>query len=909
VSLGGQSGDERARAAFVARQEAPGVVEHKRAERLVALLSFALNHVREAAFLMDETARFHYVNTESCRLLGYSQGELLGMTLGDIDPDFPVECWIRHWTELKSGGSLIFEGRHRAKDGHVFPVEINANYLEYDGHEYNLALVRDITERKRADAALQEERRLFVGGPNVAFKWRAAAGWPVEYVSPNVTDQFGFAPADLVGGRIPYASIVHPDDLQRVTEEVKAHTEANEPFFEQEYRIKRADGEYRWIYDFTVVLRDPNGLVTHYHGQVRDVTEHKRAERALAEVTKRFISAFEDAQVGMAIVSLNARYTEANQAFCKMLGYSREQLCTKSIPDVTHPDDRAADTATFQSQLRGETPHKLEKRYLHADGHIVWASIYPSLVRDLDGHPLCFVTHIEDITERKRAEQALRDSEQRMKLARASARIGIFEHDIRTDELTAEEELFRLYGRQKITSTFGVDTWRQALHPEDADRVWKEYQSGLKSDRPFDLDFRIKRPDGTIRHVRSSCMVFRDVEERPARVIGISRDVTDERQLEEHRQRLASRVEEDRRWLEAVLDQMPIPLLLIDLETGCATFANHASDAIAGGRFPLGPVREELPRRFRVTDERARELPIDQWATIRASRGEKVEGQMDVLYSPAGRFSVLANGKTLPAAHDHPATVVFTYQIVNDLVHAIRLRDEFVSIASHELRTPLASLKMQVQMREQALARGNLSAFTPEALVRATERDMRQIDRLTRLVNDMLDVSRISSGRLPLTIDQPVDIVALVHEVLENSAPALAAAGCQVTMDAPAALVGRWDRERIEQLVLNLLTNAWKYGRGKPIHLEVRGMGDRAVLSVRDEGFGIAPCDQKRIFEAFERAVSKDKVSGLGLGLYIGRCVVEAHGGSIRVESELGRGATFTVELPIDPAARPGVGA
>jgi len=366
------------------------------------------------------------------------------------------------------------------------------------------------------------------------------------------------------------------------------------------------------------------------------------------------------------------------------------------------------------------------------------------------------------------------------------------------------------------------------------------------------------------------------------------------------RERVA-RLEGARQWLEAVLDRAPMPLLLLEPESGRVTFANRAANTMAGGTFPLGIPREEYAQHYRLTDEHDRELPPDQIPAVRAARGEKVGCQMVVWHTPAGRFPVLASGETLPATSDHAAAVVLALQDVSELVRAIRARDEFLSIASHELKTPLTSLKMQVQLRQRALTQGNTSAFVPESLARTLASDVRQVDRLTRLVDDILDVSRISSGRFTLAIGEPVDLVASVRDVIDRSAGALAAAGCQLTIEAPASALGRWDRGRIEQVVLNVLTNAWKYGRGKPIHVAVRLRGDRAELAVRDEGIGISAEDQKRIFQVFERAISKDEVSGLGLGLYIARRIVEAHGGSIGVESELGKGATFTVELPVDP--------
>jgi signal transduction histidine kinase len=177
---------------------------------------------------------------------------------------------------------------------------------------------------------------------------------------------------------------------------------------------------------------------------------------------------------------------------------------------------------------------------------------------------------------------------------------------------------------------------------------------------------------------------------------------------------------------------------------------------------------------------------------------------------------------------------------------------------------------------------------------------VRQVDRLTRLVDDILDVSRISTGQFVLAVGEPVDLVAAVHDVLERCADALTTAGCPVTMEvsAPAPGPGRWDRGRIEQVVQNLLTNAWKYGRGKPIHCLVRALEDRAVLTIRDEGIGIAAADQQRIFEVYERAVSKDEVSGLGLGLFIARRIVEAHGGTMGVADREGGGSVFWFELP-----------
>ncbi|WP_437721064.1 AAA family ATPase [Sorangium sp. So ce861] len=228
---------------------------------------------------------------------------------------------------------------------------------------------------------------------------------------------------------------------------------------------------------------------------------------------------------------------------------------------------------------------------------------------------------------------------------------------------------------------------------------------------------------------------------------------------------------------------------------------------------------------------------------------------------------------------------------------AIERRDEFLLVASHELKTPLTSLKMQAHLIERLLRRYQRSELAPERLDAALQVLNRQIARLGHLVNELLDVTRLSAGRLTLA-RAPVDLAALVREVVERMSQQLANARCDVQLDLDEAVVGRWDPSRMEQVLINLLSNAMKYGAGGPIHVIVRGQPDRARLVVRDHGMGIAEADQARIFERFERAVSVRNFGGLGLGLYIVRWIVTAHGGTIRVESEPGAGASFIVELP-----------
>jgi signal transduction histidine kinase len=233
------------------------------------------------------------------------------------------------------------------------------------------------------------------------------------------------------------------------------------------------------------------------------------------------------------------------------------------------------------------------------------------------------------------------------------------------------------------------------------------------------------------------------------------------------------------------------------------------------------------------------------------------------------------------------------------LERAIQARDEFLSVASHELNTPLTSLKLQVQSLTRTLARGDTTALTPEKVARTAERTDRQLRRLSRLVSDLLDVSRIHANKLKLMLE-PVEMRELVADVVERISSEFSRAGVRLDIAPSPKVVGLWDRSRLEQVLLNLLSNALKYGAGQPVRVEVKLDGERVRLSVVDQGVGLREEDRARIFERFERAISANEASGLGLGLYIAREIVQSHGGDISVESRLGAGSTFTVTLPLD---------
>jgi signal transduction histidine kinase len=223
---------------------------------------------------------------------------------------------------------------------------------------------------------------------------------------------------------------------------------------------------------------------------------------------------------------------------------------------------------------------------------------------------------------------------------------------------------------------------------------------------------------------------------------------------------------------------------------------------------------------------------------------------------------------------------------------AIRLRDEFLSIASHELRTPLTALQLQLDVVRERASRLDAT------VARKVERAKKMGDRLARLIDTLLDVSRIATGSLNLNVERS-DLGETMREVVERHHESAASAGSELSLIVDGPVWGHWDRLRIEQIATNLVSNALKYGAGQPIELRVAQDAETAVFTVSDRGPGIPDGDRARIFERFERAASTRHYGGMGLGLYIARQITEAHGGTIAAENRPGGGACFSVRLPL----------
>ncbi len=229
---------------------------------------------------------------------------------------------------------------------------------------------------------------------------------------------------------------------------------------------------------------------------------------------------------------------------------------------------------------------------------------------------------------------------------------------------------------------------------------------------------------------------------------------------------------------------------------------------------------------------------------------------------------------------------------------ALRMRDEFLSIASHELKTPLTSILLNLQFMLYKIQNATTKEIDMKELTRMLEVNKEQAQRMSRLINDLLNTSVITTERLQIEKEK-TDLSSLVADVIAHFETQLEHAHIKLTFKKVTGITGNWDKLRLEQVITNIISNAIKYGEKKPIFVKVYKDKKHAFIEIKDRGIGISPESQKHIFEMFERGVSERDYKGLGVGLFIAAHIVEAHGGKITVASKLNKGSTFTVELPL----------
>jgi len=716
-------------------------------------------------------------------------------------------------------------------------------------------------------------------------------------VNRRLCEILGYPEHELL--RLRGRDISHPDDLDAINlRRPKLHAGEIDSI-RLEKRYLRKDRSVVWVAVTIVLERDAAGMPLHEIAVYDDITARKSAEQALRESEERFRRTFELAGSGIALVGLDGRFLRVNPRVCEILGYSESELKQLTVKQVSHPQDRDVADGPRARLAEGKLDAaRLEKRYLRKDGAVVWVSLAIALERDSEGRPLYAISAMDDITARKNAEAALRDSEAHFRGIIDSANDGIIVCDRSLTVVDCNAAAERIVGlpASRLIGTQGFTSILPCVAEDGSPLVPDErpMRRTVREGKPLSgVVVGIKRDDGSITWLLVNTGFLRRVgEESYYGIVATVADISAQRKAE-----------------AAVRDS----------EALFRTSFELASSGIAhvdlGGHFMrvnrrlteiLGYAEGELIGRSvkDVSYVEDRDVTDAQRALVRAGQRESVRFEKRYVRKNG---SVVWVNLGVALVRDRAGTPQYEIAMFDDITERKqaeeRLREaheelkrsnseleQFAYVASHDLQEPLRMVSSYTQL----LGRRYGDKFDADA----REFMAYIVDgaaRMKQLIEDLLAYSRVGTKSKDF---KPVEVEKALRRAITNLKAAIEESGASVTYDPLPTLAA--DEMQLAQLFQNLVGNALKFRSPSVprIHIEVSEKPDHFEFAVRDNGIGIEPQYFERIFMVFQRLHNKGEYPGTGIGLAICKKVVERHGGHIRVQSRPGEGSAFLFTLP-----------
>ena len=839
--------------------------------------------------LKDAQNRLIAVNEELASIFGRNTEELIGNQLKDyLSPTAVLENKTG-FAGLVSGEleNREFEHQWVRPDGEEFWGSGNERPIrDGDGaFRYSIIAIEGITERKKVEQELRRNeeqlRVLFDLAPiGLAFKDKNNK---IITSNPATQQIFGRSEEELAGAS--FKDYLAPEYERRNADSTAKVVSGDLDINAFERPYLKADGSTVWAKGVESAVRDSDGNYLFSIQAIEDITARRLAEQEIRESEERFRVLFELAPIALALKNEENLIIGINPAGLAIFGRSEEEMLGVSLKGFRPPWFVPANLGTHERLVTGEDAAlTFERPYLRGDGTTLWARGVERAVHDARGKFTYSIQAIEDVTERRVAEQEIRDSEQRFRFLFDSAPIGIAMVAADRTVMTANQALAKMLNTTVEELRGG---WFGKSFPPTSpglpEPFWSEVVSGEVD--YWQSERQVIAAGASAGWVQITSSAVRDSGGRFLYAIRMIEDITAIKQAE-----VEIRASEYR--FRSLFDASPVGIALID-DTSRITSINAALQQMLGGESEdivgreLGDFRSpDDPRGGGVRSTTLAEDP-DTSAYV-----------VERLFRRKNGSEMWAQVVTAPVRDDE-GKFLFGVRMVVDISErkqVERLKDEFLSMVSHELRTPLTAIQAGV-----GLASSGALGEMPDKALRMLNIANDNTHRLTRLVNDVLDVERMTAGRIVL--ERANSRLSSMVEQAVQAVSAIAAESEVRVESAPASGSIVADSDRIIQTLTNLIANAVKFSPpGATVSVRVTDSPTSVRFDVHDQGRGIPKEQVARIFDRFYQVDASDSrvYNGTGLGLAISKWIVTEHGGSIWVESELGMGSTFSFELPKD---------
>jgi PAS domain S-box-containing protein len=795
-----------------------------------------------------------------------------------LTPDKP-EYELRYTLRRDDGSDVVLQERGRA-------------YFDAGGQMTKvLGMSADVTAHARMEQALHEQEAEFrqIANSAPAILWITDQRGAVRFVSSSWHDFTGQIEADALG--TGWLNVVHPEDREAVRARYDDDLRQRREIIAS-YRLRRADGSYSWVLDRARARHSAAGELIGYVGSTMDVSEQKRIEVELQQSRQRLGLALAAGRMGTFEWDLRDGSLTVDAVQAELIGSDPATRSLEGVLDRVLPEDRSGvDHAIAQALQRGDYQHEFRVR--PGDGSVRWLAGRGGLRRDESGSPQALVGVTWDVTARKEQEAQLRRSEERLRNTVESAQIGIAYGDSTGAILDCNDSLRRMLALLQPGPTHAPLAWSTFFSPQD-ERLSQAVEAVARGESVGPMEVTLRRTDGGPLEALWSMVPLRH---EPGAHVAM---LVDLRELKSAQRQ----AHESARFSARISDIVPALLYVYDTQRQSALYCNrHAAQVVGyspeemlgmGGEFLVRMLHPEDLDRFQAHVAGLEDAGEGESRTLeyrmrhRDGSWRWILGRESVLLrDPAGRVL-----QVMGAAAD----VTELKRAEHALREADRRKDEYLAILAHELRNPLAPIRNAANILGLAQPSEAQSKWARELIAR-------QVDQLARLIDDLLDVSRISRGKLVLR-KEPTTLAAVIESAAESCAPIIARHGHTLRTHLPPTPVPLLaDLVRMAQVFVNLLSNAAKYTpHGGQIDVTAQREGEDVVVRVRDNGIGIPPEKLPYLFEIFYQVDSSLERAhgGLGIGLTLVERLLHLHGGSVSASSAgIGRGSEFVVRLPV----------
>ncbi|MCX6046758.1 MAG: PAS domain S-box protein [Chloroflexi bacterium] len=898
------------------------VTERKAAEATLRRQSLMLEQTHDAIFMWDIGGSITYWNQGAERLYGYTKTEAIGQISHNLLQTVHPQPFEHFESVLQQDGEWTGELQHITKDGRAITVLSRHQRYEHEGKAYILETSHDITERKEAEQALYKNNILLQGvinGTNDGIYVRDVTG---RYLLVN---DIGAAIVGLTREQMlgqSYQALFPAEIVDAIQAEdapvlMTGELQRNETF-------SMIDNVLHTFHSVRTPYRDFQGNIIGVLNVVRDISDLKQIEETLRESEARFRMMADTAPVLVWMADADALCSFFNKPWLNFTGRRLEQELGNGWLEGIHPEDYDRCLTLYLTAFAARQPFEMEYRLRHASGEYRWvvASAVPRF--EADNQFVGYIGSCIDITDRKQAEETLRDSVEQLQLATTAANMGIWYWDSESDILTWNDQCKALFGlTPDVEATY--ELFLNILDPRDRAHTAQAVERTLREEIELNVEYRTVWPDASIHWLTARGRGFYDKTGNARRLLGVMFDITERKETEEKLSANAVTIRQQLAEIEAIYATTPVGLAVLDRdlrqvrinEQLAAINGRPIAEHIGRRGIDLVPdIAKTLDAQLRqiiVTGEPLLNLEITGFTPAQPAFERTWLGSFYPLRAMDGQVSginVVIQEITDRKRHERELQELNkTLELrvaerttelearTQELIRRNRELDQFAYVASHDLKAPLRAidnLSAWVVQDAQAL----LPVSSKEHLDKLRGR----VRRMEKLLDDLLDYSRADRYQYTSEI---VELETLIADIIKLfTVPE----GFTIAVDTAIPPLNT-ERVPLELVLRNLINNAIKHHtvqshnrQDEPIHGHVQitahDCGDFVEFAVADNGPGIAPQFHERIFQMFQTLRPRDQVEGSGMGLAIVKKIVESRGGQISVTSDIGQGATFRFTWP-----------